>query len=444
MTLPSSAPTMRMHAPRARVRSDRLLADLAALARIGATPEGGVTRPAFSAADREAVSWLRHRCLDVGLCSEVDPAGNLLVRRPSDPLDRPAVLLGSHLDTVPQGGRLDGAYGVLAAVEVLRRLHETGADCPYPPVAVAFANEEGALFPQPFWGSRALIGDPVPPAEPVDVRGRPLREALRLVGGDLDRIGEARWEPDRLAAFLELHIEQGPMLEREGVPIGVVDGIVGRIVLDVRLIGVAGHAGTTPTADRRDALLAAADVVLMVRDVADRGGCARATVGRLEVVPNGTNVIAGEVRLAVELRDLDGKVLDQAACEVQARIEEVAAERAVAPMVQTTVHVAPQRTDPALAALVRRCADGLGLTYRSIASGAGHDAQILATRAPAGMIFVPSREGLSHHPAEDTADEDLVAGADLLLATVIAIEAGADGYRPSRRDGDGGELCSHP
>lgn len=407
-----------LHANRGRV-----LGTIDTLASFGADPDGGVTRPAFSAADREAIGWLGDVCRAAGLAARVDQAGNLIVSRPDDDPGLPALLMGSHLDTVNRGGRLDGAYGVLAAVEVVRRLHELSLPCAYRPVAVGFANEEGALFPQPFWGSRALIGSLTPgELNPVDIHGRSLREPLALVGGDLDRVAEARWRAEDIALYLELHIEQGPVLERAGVPVGVVDSIVGRVVLEIDIQGAAGHAGTTPMSIRRDALAAAAEVVLSVRRLADRGLCTCATVGRIDVVPNSTNVIPGAVRLTAELRDVTVDVLSSAEALIRAEIEAIATWAGVACSVTATTRATPRDTDPRLRSLIADTTRELGLNHLRLPSGAGHDAQIMAERVPTGMIFVPSRDGRSHVPDEHTTDDHLVAGVDVLLNTAVAAQ----------------------
>ncbi|MBC9718913.1 Zn-dependent hydrolase [Streptomyces sp. TRM66268-LWL] len=402
-----------------RVDGPRLLQGLSDLARIGADPRGGITRPSFSPADREAVRWLRDWATEGGLHTEVDPAGNLLVRRPGRRHRLPVALMGSHLDTVHNAGHLDGAYGVLAAVETVRVLSAASAECRYEPVAVAFANEEGALFPQPFWGSRALMGETGDMSvDPVDNEGRSLREPLSLIGGDLDRVAEAAWHPADIVAYLELHIEQGPVLEQAGSRIGVVDAIVGRIVFDIELVGAAGHAGTTPMRGRKDPLAAAAQITLAVRETATRRRlCQRATVGRLEVSPNSTNVIPGTVRMTAEFRDGDADRLELLEKLLHREIPAIAEELGVHAVVQTSTRVRARVTDERLRAAVAEAADALGLNHMTVSSGAGHDAQIMAAQVPTGMIFVPSCHGLSHVPEEHTKDEDLVAGADVLLQT---------------------------
>ncbi|MFB4285733.1 MULTISPECIES: Zn-dependent hydrolase [unclassified Nonomuraea] len=403
------------------VDAHRLLTRLQRLAKIGADEAGGVTRPGFTAADLAGRDYVAAEAAAAGLSASVDAAGNLVVSRSADlAKGGPVVLMGSHLDTVVQGGPLDGAYGVIAGLEVLQALAETGAEMRHEPVLVAFANEEGARFPCPFWGSLALTGRLA--RTPYDIRdqaGVSLDEALREVGGDPDRLESAAWPPGSVAAYLELHIEQGPVLERLGLTIGVVEAIVGRTVVEIELRGRAGHAGTTPMDARADALTFAARVVLMVEEVAaTRRLCAVATAGRLRVAPGVTNVVPGLVRLTAEFRDAAPERLRAAEETLMTQLAELAHGAPI--QVETTVsdRFAPVATDASLRAAIGRAAGELGLATHALPSGAGHDAQIVATLAPMGMIFVPSRDGVSHVPEESTADADLVAGAQVLLRTV--------------------------
>jgi len=360
-----------------------------------------------------------------GLHSWTDTAGNLFFSRRPIADDRRCVLLGSHLDTVIGGGSLDGAYGVVAALEVLEVCVEAHQACAVEPVVVIFANEEGALFPQAFWGSLALTGQfSELPSQPVDRQGASLRGPLRDAGGDLDRLPEARWVPGRCAAYLELHIEQGPVLEAAGLVIGVVDAIVGRTVLDVEVEGKAGHAGTVPMAERRDALATASRIVLLAESIARSGCCHVATVGYLNVLPGQVNVIPGSVRAAVDLRDSSAVRLASAEKALLSGIKEIGAATRCKVTACTATRVAPVATDPALRTLLERSAAGLGLSTLSLPSGAGHDAQVVAAIAPIGMIFVPSIGGLSHVPEERSHPADLVSGAEVLLRAALAIAAG--------------------
>ncbi|WP_101790917.1 M20 family metallo-hydrolase [Nonomuraea indica] len=392
----------------------RLLGRLRRLAEIGADERGGVTRLGFSPEDLRGRDYVAEEAARAGLSARVDAAGNLIVRGPRRG-GRPVLMMGSHLDTVRHGGPLDGAYGVLAGLEVLQQLapRETAME----PVLVAFANEEGARFPCPFYGSLAVTGRLDRGADEIaDERGVTLREALRACGGDPEALESARWRPGSIAAYLELHIEQGPHLETTGTTIGVVGGIVGRTVLDIEVRGQAGHAGTTPMKARADALAAAARVVLEVERLAgDDGRCAVATVGRLSVEPGVTNVIPGLVRMTAELRDGDRERLRAAEEELARRLAAVEGS-GVRVTAEVSDRIAPVPTDPVLCSVIAAEAGELGYSHCPIFSGAGHDAQIVAAVAPIGMIFVPSRNGVSHVPEEFTADAELVAGARVLLA----------------------------
>ncbi len=410
--------------PDVTIDGERLLTVLGELAMIGADERGGVTRPGFSEADGQGRAYIAERAVDAGLVPRIDPAGNLIVGRRCH-RDRPALLMGSHLDTVINGGALDGAYGVVAALEVLSVIAAAGLTLRYEPVVVAFANEEGARFPCPFLGSLALAGQLEPSVvELTDAQGCSLRTALRSAGGDPERLAAAGWPAGSIGAYLELHIEQGPVLERVGVPIGIVTAITGRSVIDIHVTGGAGHAGTLPMADRVDALVAATHVVQAVEDMAKRRRlCAVATVGMLRVDPGAPNVVPGAVRLTAELRDSRQDRLDAAEQALVAALAGIEACTGARVRTRVTDRIAPVGTDPALRAVIADAAAELGYATRELDSGAGHDAQIVARVAPTAMIFVPSRGGVSHVPHESTADGHLVAGAQVLLGAVLRAAA---------------------
>lgn len=407
-----------------RIDGARMVRCLEDLGKIGADPAGGVTRLGLSPQENAARAFLRDLCVSVGLQSRTDPAGNLLVRRPGPPgTAAPVLLVGSHMDTVVQGGRLDGAYGVIAAIEVLRVLHEHGVELPVETVAVAFANEEGALIQTPFWGSRALCGALEDGLAATDRAGRPVGAYLAQAGGSPDHLRYAAWPPGSVAAYLELHIEQGPWLERERVPIGVVEGIVGRTIIDIDVAGEAQHAGTTPMPDRRDALVAAAEIILAVRRVAaEQAVCATATTGYLQAHPNVTNTIPGNVRLTAEVRDTDPGRLARGEAVLREECARVSAACGCPVDVRVAMRSRPVSTAPPLRDVIRQAAETLGLAHLTMPSGAGHDAQIVAQLAPIGMIFVPSRRGISHAPGEDTPPGDLIHGANVLLHSVLGTQ----------------------
>lgn len=396
----------------------RLLRTIEELAEFGGDEQGGVSREAFTPADDAAREYLSRRARDAGLFPHVDQAGNLIVRIGPEPDGRPQLMIGSHLDSVTNGGRLDGAYGVVAALETLTVFAESHVDSRYEPVMVAFTNEEGALFPQPFWGSMAIAGTLTDAESAIDRAGESIREPLARAGGDLDTIDRAAWAPGSIAAYLELHIEQGPVLERRGFPIGVVDAIVGRTIFEITVSGRRNHAGTTPMPDRQDALVASSRLVLAVEEVSKRRKlCSVSTVGLLDVEAGLTNVVPGRCHLSVEIRDTSAEALLKAEEAIVDAVLAIGEETGTAVEVEVTMRSAPVLADPRLMTAIAETADRLELPHMTLSSGAGHDAQIIGGVAPMAMIFVPSEHGISHAPEEHTDDMYLVAGADVLAAT---------------------------
>jgi len=412
-----------LHRTAPEINAKRLLRRLDEIAEIGRDPGGGITRLGFSAADIAARSYFLGEASAPNLNAWVDAGGNIIVRSEVESSSERTLLIGSHLDTVLNAGRLDGTYGVIAALEVIQTMAESGVGTELAVAAAAFANEEGALFPQPFWGSKVLAGKLSElPSAPADYNGASLHDALALAGGDLRALSSAAWPAGGIAAYLELHVEQGPVLERLGKPIGIVDGITGRTVLTLQITGASGHAGTTPMAGRRDALAAAARIVLAVESIAgEQRLCRAGTVGWVAAKPNSPNTIAGTVQLVVDLRDTQAERLANSEARLHHELTEVAQATGVEIEVTAASRSAPASTDPALRAVIADSARELGLGYQLMPSGAGHDAQILATVAPAGMIFVPSIGGVSHVPEEDTAPEDLISGARVLLRAAMRV-----------------------
>ena len=391
-------------------------ADFEALAAIGATPAGGVDRPSLGEAHLAARAWFLERAQAYGLETHVDDAGNHSALLPADGA---TLLLGSHLDSVPDGGRYDGALGVIAALHVLVALR--GTPLPLTLEAIDFTDEEGTLVG--LIGSEALTG-----ALQVEtlLHARGGRDAL-LAG--LDRAGlreetlaDARRDPATLAAYLELHIEQGPRLERAGAQIGIVTGIVGARSFTLDFLGSSGHAGTTPMEGRHDAGLAAAAFTvaanaLVVRDFA---GCV-ATVGDLRFHPGGFNVVPGTARASLEFRSLDAAQLDALESALLAEAQAVAAAHGVTIEATGVGHWNGTQLDASVRAAIAVAAATLGLTALELSSGAGHDAQALAAVTPSGMIFVPSTGGISHDSREHTAWEDCVNGANTLLLATLGL-----------------------
>jgi hydantoinase/carbamoylase family amidase len=404
------------------IDGERLVARLERLARIGRSPEGGTTREAYGPLDVEARDLVAGWMDDAGLRVEVDAAGNLVGRRTGTGSGR-WLATGSHLDTVVEAGPLDGAYGVVAGVEVADALRHAGVKLAHDLVVVAFANEEGARGTDGMVGSRALVGDvSADELAAPDDEGVPLAQRLADCGGDPGAIDEARWDTSAVAAFVELHVEQGPVLDAGGLDLGVVLGITGRQALDIELTGAANHAGTTPMHLRHDALAAAAEVVLAVEAMAGDGIVRVATCGHVQAWPNVRNVVPGRVRLSAELRADDLAQLTAARPEVQERLEAIGLRRGVEVSLGWGQLVPPIAADPGVLTALRHEAERAGRPWTELWSGAGHDAQILAPHVPAAMLFVPSVGGVSHAPEERTDAEHLVAGAQLLADSLVHLD----------------------
>ena len=403
--------------------SARVQEHLAALARFGTNPEGGVSRVAFSDADVAGRAYVRKLMESAGLEVRIDPAGNLIGRREGIDRKLPTIVLGSHTDSVPHGGNFDGDVGVMGGIEVAQQLRDRRVQLRHALEVVDFTDEEGSLV-----GSRAMAGDLSPATlDLVNSSGRSVRDGIRALGGDPDAIGHARRNRGDLAAYLELHIEQGGTLERTHTDIGVVEGIVGIHWWEATVSGTANHAGTTPMDQRHDALLAAAELVLAVNAAATEfPGRQVATVGRIRAEPGAPNVIPGRVVLSIEVRDLDAARIEAVFERIRSRAAEIARTRGTSiEFRDLEATAAPARTDPRIQRIITGEAHALGLTTTAMPSGAGHDAQDVARIAPIGMIFVPSVGGISHSPREFTSAADITNGVNVLMRAVVAIDAGA-------------------
>ena len=406
------------------INAARLNENLNALGRIGNTDEG-MQRVAFSPYDvagREYVMELMQRA---GMSVRIDAGGNIIGRVEGSGLGLPAIALGSHTDTVPAGGQYDGALGVIAAVEVVQALADSGQSTRHPIEVIVFTNEEGTSFHRWLLGSRAIAGlwEPEDHAAVAD-DGATLTSRLPDIGGNISRIDEARRRPEEFACYLELHIEQGPTMHRGGFPIGIVTGITGRSVYHIDIVGEANHAGTTPMALRRDAMSAAAQIALKVRSIAgEMEICRVGTVGSMDVHPNAGNVIPGRVQMGVEFRDERMESLAAAEVELRRTAEEVAHAEQVGITVTAQRNTPPVPISWNMQQLVADAADVTGFAHISLPSGAGHDAQAIASITPAAMIFVPSVGGISHAPAEFTTPEDCANGAQVLMNALLLADA---------------------
>ena len=409
-----------------RIEASKIQAHLEALSVFGrpdgGTFQNGVSRIGYSDADIAARKFVMDLMRNAGALVRIDAAGNIFASRRGTEPSLPPVLFGSHIDSVPSGGNFDGDLGSLASVEILRLLNDLHIETRRPLTAVVWACEEASFTGSSLNGSRIAAGKSKPNEMTQVSRGLTKAEAIRRIGGDPSRVDTARISSGAFHAYVELHIEQGGTLAREGVPVGVVDGIVSIDDYDVVITGFANHAGTTPMADRQDALIAASELTLAVREiVVSEPGAQVGTVGHLDVAPNATNVIPGEVRMTIEFRDLSSAKLERLGEKIRARAA------AIASKTRTSIRLTREgHNESALAAAevqrsIESAASRLRLDTRHLPSGAGHDAQMMATLMPMGMIFVPSIGGISHSPKELTSWQDCANGANVLLATVMEL-----------------------
>ena len=413
----TSAPSALIGASALRVDGARLWQSLMDLAAIGATPKGGVCRLALTALDGQGrdlfVRWAR----EAGCSIRIDAIGNIFARRSGRDDRLPAIMTGSHIDTQPTGGKFDGNYGVLAGLEVVRSLNDAGVQTEAPIEVVVWTNEEGSRFVPVMMGSGVYVGAFTleHALAQCDAQGISVGQALQ----DSHYAGPVVGTPD-VGAYFEAHIEQGPVLETADCVIGVVQGALGQRWYDVVVQGMEAHAGPTPMALRRDALLAASELVLEVNRIAlDRAPHARGTVGSLEVYPNSRNVIPGRVSMSVDLRAGDDAVLLDMDADLRRTCARMAQARGVTIDVQEVVYFPPQPFTPDLVEDIRSGAKVLGFSAMDVVSGAGHDAVYLARVAPTAMIFVPCADGISHNEIEDAKPEHLEAGCNVLLQAML-------------------------
>jgi beta-ureidopropionase / N-carbamoyl-L-amino-acid hydrolase len=413
-----------MKAEQLRINSGRLMQRLDQLAAIGLAPDGSCCRLALTDEDKAGrdlvVGWMR----ELGLEVRIDPVGNIFgLRQGSESVESCApVMTGSHIDTVRTGGRYDGNLGVLGGLEVVQTLNDAGVTTRRPLVVGIFTDEEGARFHPDMAGSLAYVGG-IPLDElyaTTGIDGKVLKDELERIG----YLGDAPMPLYRPHAYVELHIEQGPVLDIEGVTIGAVEDLQGISWTEVLITGQSNHAGTTPMRMRHDAGYCAAAIGTFVRQlVKEFGGVQVGTVGSITLHPNLTNVIAARARVTVDLRNTDDAVLVESERRLAAFLRELERDEGVKIETHSLARFAPVSFDKDIAALIARTAERLGHSCRPMTSGAGHDAQMLARICPTAMIFVPSVKGISHNPAEHTAPEHLAAGADVLLHTLLELTA---------------------
>jgi N-carbamoyl-L-amino-acid hydrolase len=418
--------TQLLSAPPSDLAADgaRLSRSLQELGQIGRLPSGAVRRLAFSEEDIAARALVRGWMEEAGMAVRIDAAGNLIGRYEGLRPQAPALATGSHIDTVPEGGLYDGALGVLGGIEVVRVLAERDLRLQHPLEVIAFADEESTMV-----GCKSMVGHASEdPSSYTTALGVPIQEGLARIGGDWEQRQSARRARQEIAAFLELHVEQGGVLEAVGKQIGVVEGVVGQQRYTVRVSGQANHAGTTPMEMRRDALTTAAQIILAIEDMAlHYPGDPVATVGKLKVWPNAANIVPGQVEFTLDMRDLSHDVIDHMKAQLERRIETIAVARRTRIAITPQFVVDPTPADAMVQEVISEACAGLGLSYTHLPSRASHDAQELGRLTAMGMIFVPSRDGVSHSADEFTSPLQCEQGVNVLLHSLIRLDASLAG-----------------
>ncbi len=411
-----------------QIKADRLWNTIMETAKFGGTARGGINRLTLSGSDRQVRDWFVEACREVGCAVTIDELGNIFARRPGRDNSLPPVAMGSHLDTQPAGGKFDGIVGVLAGLEVLRTLKETGHMTDAPLEVINWTNEEGSRFAPSMLASGVFAG-----VYTLDfARSREDREGKKF-GEEVERIGyrgEAKCGDRKLGAYFELHIEQGPVLENEDRLIGVVTGVQGMRWYEVTVTGFEGHAGSIPVPMRKDAMLGCARMVEAVRKIAlNHPPLALSTVGLVEVSPNSRNVIPGSVFFTVDMRHPEDAVLGQMEDELGLMLNEIAADLGLEVRLENISRARPVDFDETCIGVVRAAAEKLRYGYREMISGPGHDAVYVAKVAPAAMIFIPCQNGISHNEMEKVEPEQVAAGANVLLNAVLAYDGTLSGRK---------------
>lgn len=402
------------------INGDRLLQQLATLAKIGATPEGGINRFSFTAEEVAANDYVKQLMEAAGMTVTIDAIGNIIGEINSH-IDAPAIVLGSHIDTVPNGGHYDGALGVLSAIEVIQTLQEQHISLQRPVKIIAFKDEEGTRFQFGMIGSRAAAGTlQFEDLKRTDQQGISITEAMQQVGLDAANLAQAKLS--NVQCYLELHIEQGKVLEQANAGVGVVTGIAGPLWQQITLKGLAEHAGATPMLIRRDALVGASLLIAKIEELARQYPAAVATVGKLSMSPNGVNVIPGEVTFTVDIRDIDVEIRNALEQEIHHAAQMIAEQRHLTLTIDTLQRVAPVKCDGEMQQLIAQAIASSGQQVIYLPSGAGHDAMQFNGQFPVAMIFVRSKDGISHNPKEFSSAEDIIAGANILKQTLLQLD----------------------
>jgi N-carbamoyl-L-amino-acid hydrolase len=406
--------------PRLTVNSDRLSESINRLAKIGKQPSGSICRLAFTPEDLQARYLVQQWMIEAGMTVRTDAAGNLIGTYAGTVENAPALATGSHIDTVPSGGRFDGVLGVLAGIEVVRTLRENNLRLNHPIEVIVFTDEESTMI-----GCQAIAGTVLlqSPERYQPKVGESIQTSLEMVGGNWDELLTAKRSRADMAAFVELHVEQGAVLERTGKEIGVVQGVVGMRRKAITITGLANHAGTTPMDMRQDALVAAAQIVLAVRNIARRMPSSPvATVGYLNVLPNAVNIVPGKVELSVDMRDLSNECLEEMLEQLRQDVQAIATETNTKIDIAALLCVEPTLAAPQVQTTIESICQQLGLSYCHLPSRAGHDALEIGRITDMGMIFVPSQAGVSHSEAEYTSPQQCTQGANVLLQTLVELD----------------------
>ncbi len=406
------------------ISQERLERRLQQLTQIGAIPNGGVNRQSFTPEYKEAQKLVADWMREAGLATRLDAIGSLIGRREGQESRAPAIMVGSHIDTVLNGGRFDGTVGVIGGIEVAQALKEDGIGLNHALEVAALVEEEGARWGSGCLGSRAMMG--LVTGEVLQRRDRDgisMAEAMKSMGVEPDCFRDAKRDPKEIDCYLEMHIEQGGVLDDLGYPVGVVTGVAGPLQMSARLVGKTDHAGATPMNLRRDALVAAAHLVLIAQRLAKEASpTAVATVGRMEVKPGNFNAVPGEVFMTFDIRDIYREPRDKMEHEIVAAVEKISADNGLQHEIKEMVRLEPVVLPRKIVGVIAESCRRVGVPAHELPSGAGHDAQIIATQVNTGMIFLRSKGGVSHDPQEFTEARDIALGTEVLYQTVLALD----------------------
>jgi allantoate deiminase len=392
------------------------------LSEIGKQEDGGITRLSFSREERQAKDLVMTFMREAELSIREDEAGNVIGRKEGRIKDAPVILIGSHLDSVPNGGKFDCPLGVIAGIEVLQTMNEQGIVTENPIEVIAFTDEEGTRFGFGMIGSRAIAGTLTPEElEHTDDNGISIAKAMKEAGFDPNNISNAAKEKGSVKAYLELHIEQGKVLENENLSVGIVSGIAGPLWTKWTLRGEAAHAGSTPMHIRKDPLVAAAKIIEIMEDEVKKYKNAVGTVGKISVKPGGVNVIPGQVEFTLDLRDIDENVRNEIEQNIAAKAKKICQDRGIKLVIEDLQRVPPAPCSTEIQEIMRNSCEELGIDTMTLPSGAGHDGMQLIDLCPIGMIFVRSKNGISHNPEEWSSKEDCTKGTQVLYHSVLKL-----------------------